>query len=153
MKDVNKLKQSELQAVVRLLGHKPGKNKLAENKALIRTILETPAGGSETAPVSPAATHPAGPSAEAVESGVRLMESLRGAKSIDELRAGFAPLREQPKAVLEEVARRLGYEFSGSKEGVADQLLQTLERMCISQMRGEIIKGAAPAQDAATAGP
>ena len=45
MKDVNKLKQPELQGLIRALGQDPGKNKVTENKTLARRLLETPATG------------------------------------------------------------------------------------------------------------
>jgi hypothetical protein len=139
MKDVNKLKQAELQALLRAFGQNPGKNKVTENKAQIQRLLQTPAGAE---PAAPATAH--GAPDRQIDHGYRRMQELRDAPdlSIEGLRAEFAPIRQYPKAVLDGIARKLGYNFPGGKDEVADQLLQTLERMRISQLRGEVIKGA-----------
>jgi hypothetical protein len=138
MKDVNKLKQADLQALLRALGQNPGKNKVTENRALVQRLLQTPADG-EPATAAP----PDGAAERQVEDGYRRMQELRDAPalSIEDLRARFAPVRQYPKPILDGIARRLGYSLSGSRDEVAEQLLQTLERMRISQMRGDVIKG------------
>jgi hypothetical protein len=138
MKDVNKLKQADLQSLIRALGQNPGKNKVTENKALVHRLLQAPA---EDGPATAAAAD--GGFERQIEDGYRLMQQLRDAPalSIEELRSGFAAVRQSPKAVLDGIARKLGYSFSGGRDEVADQLLQTLERMRISQMRGDVIKG------------
>lgn len=138
MKDVAKLKQADLQALIRALGQNPGKNKVTENKALVQRLLQSPAAG-EPAPPDWAE----GATGGQIEDGYRHMQELRDAKglSIEELRARFAPVRQYPKAVLDGIAGKLGYSFPGGRDDVAEQLLQTLERMQISQMRGDVIKG------------
>jgi hypothetical protein len=137
MKDISKLRQPALQALLRKLGQNPGKNKVAENKSLVRRLLETPADASQPPPAADEAT------ARQVDAGYRLIQELRDAPtlSIEDLRARFAVVRQYPKVVLDEIARKLGYDFPGGKDEVANQLLLTLERMRISQMRGEVIRG------------
>ena len=139
MKDVSKLKQPELQALIRALGQNPGKNKVPENKAWVRRFLETPSDGRDPIP----SIQTGGAPERQIEDGCRRMRELQDAPalSIEDLRARFAAIRQYPKAILDGIARKLGYAFSGGRDEIADQLLQTLERMRISQLRGAVIKG------------
>jgi hypothetical protein len=138
MKDINKLKQPELQSLLRTLGQEPGKKKVAENKSLLRRLLETPTD-------SPDSRASADGSVQGqVDTGYRFIQELRDAPamSIEDLRAHFGAVRQYPKSVLDEIARKLGYQFPGGRDEVANGLLDTLERMRISQVRGEVIRGA-----------
>jgi hypothetical protein len=136
MKDLNKLKQPELQSLLRKLGQDPGKNKVAENKTLLRRLLETPASSAEPPTSFDRVAE------DQVETGYRLIQDLQATPtlSIEDLRARFAVVRQYPKAVIDEIARKLGYQFPGGKDEVANALLQTLERLRISQIRGEVIR-------------
>jgi hypothetical protein len=139
MKDVNKLKQAELQSLLRALVQNPGKNKVAENRLLIRRLLETPTSPSERAQ----AQSTDGTTDHQIEEGYHTVIGLRDAPSltIEDLRARFAPIRQYSKPVLDAIARKFGYDFSGGKDEIANRLLESLERMRISQLRGEVIRG------------
>jgi hypothetical protein len=139
MKEVNRLKQAELQALIRALGNNPGKNRVAENRAVVRKLLEANMGTPEES----AGTNVAGSVDGQVAYGLRVFRELRDAPSlsIEDLRARFAPLRQSPRAVLHGIAHELGYDFPGGKDDIAEHLLQMLERMRISQLRGDVIKG------------
>lgn len=73
----------------------------------------------------------------AVEQGVLLYKRLEQDRqlSIPDVRAGFAPLREYPKPVLEEVSRLVGYTPAGSREDILDRLLKNLEGIKMNQHR------------------
>jgi hypothetical protein len=89
-------------------------------------------------PVSPP---PSQPDATAIEQGVAHYKKLEQDRqlSITDVRAGFAPLREYPKPVLEEISRRIGYTPAGSREDILERLLKNLEGIKMSQHRADRI--------------
>jgi hypothetical protein len=136
MKDINKLKLPELKALLTALGQDPGKGTVAKLKTNIRGLLETS--------LPPGASPPHVETTDGqIEEGCRLMEDLRTAPllTIEDVRTRFEAIRRQPRHVVEGIARKLGYEFSGGKDAIADELLQTLERMRISKLHAENITG------------
>lgn len=76
-----------------------------------------------------------------VEAGVKLYKQLTDDRqlSILDVRAGFAPIREYPKPVVEEISRRAGYTPAGSREHILDKLLTNLEGIKMSQHRADRI--------------
>jgi hypothetical protein len=72
-----------------------------------------------------------------VEEGVRLFNELRdnSSLSIQEVRAGFARLRDFPKSTVEEISRQLKYTPSGSKKEILDRLISNLESLKMIQFR------------------
>jgi hypothetical protein len=132
MKTVQKLKGPELKAVLAAL-HLPTKGKVADQKAAIAAFMTS------------AAELPSEPNGdqEAIESAFRLYETLRDSDlTIERLRERFLPLQEARKAVLVGVAEKLGYRTDGSHEDIARRLLQTLEGLCVSRVRNELIGAA-----------
>ena len=71
------------------------------------------------------------------------INALNGRLTIDELRTRFEPIRAYSKTVVEEIAAKLGYRFDGTKTDIGNRLLQTLEGLCVSRARADLI-GAAP---------
>lgn len=127
----DKLKLAELKEVLKAFGVS-GKRTLVENKALVRGLMGSQGtSGDQTSP-------------DLSEDDVfRMFCQLKDSQgfSIGEIRQRFEVIRQQPKAVLENLARRLGYHFDGGKDEIASRLLQTLEGMRLSEMRGEAIGG------------
>ncbi len=76
-----------------------------------------------------------------VEQGVQTFLRLRDTKglSIPDVRTQFEPIRHFPKAVVEEISRRLGYTPDGSREEIANRLLSNLEGIKMNQLRGDMI--------------
>ena len=124
---LEKLKLAELKTILTAFDKK-AKKTIADNKAIVLSLF------AETA---------AAPTLDD-ETAYRTFNELRESPglSIADLRSRFEQIRQMPKSVLESVARRLGYQFDGSKEEVANRLLDVLERSRMSDMRGELINAA-----------
>ncbi len=135
---VSKLKLAEAKEITRGLGL-PARKKLDDFKSQLREYIDGTIGPSPTTNGVAGSTSSI---SQEIDTGYRqflqLKESL-GSLTIDELRARFEYFRRFSVPVLEGIAQRLGYHFTGSKDRVFGQLLQTLEGMNISQYRGEVI--------------
>ncbi len=84
-------------------------------------------------------THQVDP--ELVEKGYETYLRLQDDRtlSVDAVRSEFQTVRAFPKPVLEEILRRIDYTPSGSRDDMADRLLNTLVSIKMSQMREELI--------------
>jgi len=136
---INSLKPAELKEVAKDFGI-PVKRTGAENKALLRHFIENLNGHNGSS--SSATSAKVSDVSQEIDDGFKSYCELRSSLSnmtIEELRSRFEPFRRFSAAVLEGIAQRLGYRFSGSKEDVYRQLLQTLEGMNMSQFRAGII--------------
>jgi hypothetical protein len=143
LKEVRKLKKPELEALLGAFG-KPFKGRTVP---LMKSDVEALVRGGRAASLPPVATTSSaeavtGQDAEAVERGVRLFQGLRDSASltIDDIRCQFAPLHREPRQVLRQVASRVGFDFDGTREEIAVRLQEVLERLKVSQVKGEIIR-------------
>lgn len=131
--EVNHLTVPQMKDVLKAFGQK-GTSTRDGNLDRVRAIVR--AGAAE--PVTP--QRPTFDPA-LVEQGVQTYFRLRDAKglSIPEVRSQFDPIRHYPKAVVEEMSRRLGYTPDGSRDEVVNRLLSNLEGIKMNQLRGEMI--------------
>ncbi|MBX9625601.1 MAG: hypothetical protein K2X82_17475 [Gemmataceae bacterium] len=129
---VEKLTVKELDEVLKAFGQSAS-GKKPEKLARALALFTTGAGGP---PSPPPAFDPA-----VVEEGVRIFTRLRDDRtlSINQVQAGFAPLRAYPRAVIEEISRRLEYTPNGSGKDIAERLWRNLEGIKASQYRSEMI--------------
>jgi hypothetical protein len=96
------------------------------------------------APAAPTAADPAlppGADAAAVDEGIRTYTRLRDDRSlaIPEVRSGFEALREYPKPVVEEIARRLNHPPHGTRADILDRLSASLIGVKVGQHRADQI--------------
>jgi hypothetical protein len=79
--------------------------------------------------------------AAGVDAGLALYKRLEQDRqlTVADVRAAFAPLRDLPKPVVEEVSRLLGYTPAGSREDILDRLLKNLEGIKMSQHHADRI--------------
>jgi hypothetical protein len=135
---IDKMKLPELKEICKALALTP-KRTISENKALLRSFVE----GAHVAKAPANGPPMIAAGSDEIEEGYQEYSGLKNSLAsvtIPELRARFDSFRRFSKAALEGIARRLGYHFTGSKEELFNRLLQTLEGMKISQVRGEIIR-------------
>ncbi len=127
---VQKLKLPDLKAVVKAL-NQPVKKTLKDNRDLIQAFLRS----ESPAPAETNGSH------DDTLAAYRLYCDLRDTPNltIDDLRARFAPLRDARKPILIALAEKLGYSSGGSADDIADRLQQTLEGLCVSRVRAELI--------------
>jgi hypothetical protein len=134
---VGQLTVPQMKDVLKAFGQK-GTTSRDGNLDRLRGIVR-PGGGE---PATEAST-PQRPTADPalVEQGVQTYLRLRDTKglSIADVRTQFEPIRHYPKAVVEEISRRLGYTPDGSREEIANRLLSNLEAIKMSQLRGDMI--------------
>ena len=133
LNELNGLNNSQLRAVLAAFGQ-PATTSTAGNLAKVRQLLEAPSKDGALpipSPVDPVLT----------EEGVKLYTRLRDTRelSILEVRLGFAPLREYPKPVLEEISRRVGYTPNGSRKDILDRLQTNLEDIKMHQLRSGLV--------------
>jgi hypothetical protein len=129
---VQKLRGADLKAVLTSL-HLPTRGKVGEQKAAILAFIMEPAHQASEA----------NDDLEAIESAYRIYQELSDSEmSIEELRERFRPLRDSSKSVLVGVAEKLNYRTDGSREDIANRLLQTLEGLCVSRVKNELIGAA-----------
>ena len=100
--------------------------------------------GGLCAPAAPTAADPAPPpgaDGAAVEEGLRTYTRLRDDRSltIPDVRSGFEALREYPKSVVEEIARRLNHPTHGTRAEILDRLSASLIGVKVGQHRTEQI--------------
>ena len=128
---VQKLKGDDLKAVLSAL-HLPKKGKVPDQKATITAFIKA-------APHLPDIHG----DAEAIEAAYGLYQDLsRSNLDIHELRERFQPLREAGKTILIGVAEKLRHRTDGSREEIANRLLNTLEGLCVSRVKNELIGAA-----------
>jgi hypothetical protein len=133
--DLNGLRTNDqLKEVLRAF-NKPHSGTKAE---LISRIRQLCVRAESAAPVPPPS---APPDSATVHQGVVLYKKLEQDRqlSLAEVQAGFTPLRELPKAVLEEISRQVGYTPAGSREEILERLLKNLEGIKMNQHRADRI--------------
>lgn len=131
-KKIEKLKVPDLQTILKAFNKKAPKKK-DDNLAAVRSLLFEGTNPRPTEQSMPL---------QAVENGFREYCAIRDSLkqlSVSELRSRFQAIAQLDKPALEGVCSRLGYNFVGTKEEIAQQLLSTLEAMKVSQMRTEEI--------------
>lgn len=130
--DLSKLKKEQLKDVLREFKQAVG-GTIADLIPRVRQLCAR----TESAATTPHALPPVQPDAKAVEQGVLLYKRLEQDRqlSIADVQAGFAPLRDHPKPVLEEISHRVGYTPAGSREDILDRLLKNLEGIKMNQHR------------------
>ena len=134
--DALKLNNSQLKEILKAFGEKPT-NTVAGNLTKVRQLIRSAGmSGSETSLVTEIHADSAN-----VEEGIRRYNNLLADRklSISDVRAGFEPLRAYPKAVVEEISRRVGYTPVGSHADILDRLLTNLEGIKLSQHRADRI--------------
>jgi hypothetical protein len=143
VKDVKKLLKPELVGLLTALG-KPFQGRTAPQlKSDVEAIIRSGGTGTVLNDTKTLGTeNPTNNDAAAIERSVRHFERLRDTPSltIEDIRDQFGSLRKEPKHVLQQVARRVGFEFDGSRDEIAGKLQEVLERLKVSQVKGEIIK-------------
>lgn len=132
---INKLRSPELKEIAKAFAL-PVKRTVAENRGVLRAFVEGSNGASPS--TNGSANGQSGDIEEGIQDYYQLKNSL-GAYTIEGLRSRFESFRRFPISVLQQIAQRLGYHFSGNKEEVYTRLLQTLEGLKMSQVHGETI--------------
>jgi hypothetical protein len=134
--DGMKLSNVQLKDILKSFGEKPTTT-IAGNLTKVRALLRPNASNLEGAHSTAAPPL----DMDAVERGVKLYNALLADRklSIPDVRAGFDPLRSLPKAVLEEISRRVGYTPVGSLSDILERLLTNLEGIKLSQHRADRI--------------
>lgn len=136
LSQIESLKSNQLKEILVAFGQK-GTTTIAGNVDRVKQLLTVSQNGSHPTPP------PAAPVIDerAVEEGLRTYTRLRDDKSltIHDAQAGFEPLKNYPKPVVEEISRRLGFTPSGSRDDILKRLLSNLEGVKMSQLRAELI--------------
>jgi len=145
VKDVKKLKKPELEALLTSLGKTFKDRTVPLMKSDIEAIIRS--GGTGTAPTETPTTGSilqTDADQEAIVRGVRLFERLRDTPNltIDDIRNEFEPFRKESRHVLLQVSSRVGFSFDGTRDEIAGRLQEVLERLKVSQIKGEIIRNA-----------
>jgi len=78
---------------------------------------------------------------ELIEQSVRLFEELKADPevTIEQIRSRLEPIRHYPKAVVEEISRRVGYSADSTREKTYERMLSNLEGIKMSQLRSKMI--------------
>jgi hypothetical protein len=143
VKDVRKLLKPELVGLLTALGKPFQGRTVSQLKTDVEAIIRSGGAGTVLNDTKTLGTeNPTNNDAAAVERGVHLFERLRDTPSltIDDIRDQFGSLRKEPKHVLQQVAHRVGFNFDGGRDEIAGKLQEVLERLKVSQVKGEIIK-------------
>jgi hypothetical protein len=143
VKDVKKLRKPELEGLLAALGKSFKGRTVSQLKSDVEAIIGSGGAGTVHHDTKTLGTeNPTNNDAATIERGVHLFEQLRDTPSltIEGIREQFGSFRKEPKHVLQQVARRVGYEFDGSRDEIAGRLQEVLERLKVSQVKGEIIK-------------